>query len=289
MSTTTRIPAQSDYARVERAIRFLEAHAGEHPALCDVAAELGLGESHVQRLFQRWAGVSPKKFVQLLTLRDAKQALAETRSVLEASLETGLSGSGRLHDLFLSLERLTPGEYKAGAAGLTVRWSVAETPLGRALFAALDRGLCGLFFLTDDGEAGAREDLERRWPKARLVCEPRAVAPYVEELCKRMQGRAGQPLSLVLKGTSLQLKVWEALLRIPEGGVLSYQDVATWVGAGRASRAVGGAVGRNPIAWLIPCHRVIQSTGVLGGYRWGSERKMALLTRELGHRAPRPW
>ena len=272
--------ANSDFARIERAIHFIQSHVHEQPSLAEVAAELGLSEFHFQRLFQRWAGVSPKRFLQYLTLEHAKRLLDETRSVLEASVEVGLSGPSRLHDLFLTLERLTPGEYKSGAEGLAIAWGVHATPLGPALFAAMDRGLCGLSFVTD-GEHEALHALERRWPGARLEHRPAAVATYARELAARMQGKPGEPLSVVLKGTRLQLKVWEALLRIPEGGVAAYHDVARLAGVPRATRAVASAIGQNPIACLIPCHRVIASTGAFGKYHWGAPRKIALLGLEL--------
>lgn len=267
----------SDYARIDRAIRYLQAHLREQPGLAEVAAEVGLSEFHFQRLFQRWAGVSPKRFLQFLTLQEAKRLLDETRSVLDTSLDVGLSGPSRLHDLFLGLERMTPGEYKARARGLTLRWGVEETPFGPALFAALDRGLCGVSFLAEDGERGAVEALRARWPGAALAHDAVAVRDHAAALRRRMAGEPGAPIGLVLKGTPLQLKVWEALLRIPPGRVVSYGDLAALAGVPQAVRAVGTAVGQNPIAVLIPCHRVIQATGAFGEYRWGAARKMALL------------
>jgi AraC family transcriptional regulator of adaptative response/methylated-DNA-[protein]-cysteine methyltransferase len=271
----------SDFARIERAIRYIQARVHEQPSLTDVALELGLSEFHCQRLFQRWAGVSPKRFLQVLTLEHAKRLLGQTRSVLEASVEVGLSGPSRLHDLFVTLERLTPGEYKAGAQGLTLAWGVHDTPLGAALFAAMERGLCGVSFLQGAGSAEAVRALSVRWPSAKLVHRPSAVERYAWELENRMQGKPAQPLSVVLKGTPLQLKVWEALVQIPEGSVATYTDVARAAGAPKAARAVGSAIGQNPIAYLIPCHRVIRSTGAFGGYRWGDQRKTALLGLEM--------
>jgi AraC family transcriptional regulator of adaptative response/methylated-DNA-[protein]-cysteine methyltransferase len=274
--------ASSDFARIERAIRYLQSRANEQPSLAEVAAELELSEFHFQRLFQRWAGVSPKRFLQFITLEHAKRLLDETRSVLETSVAVGLSGPSRLHDLFLNLELLTPGEYKSGAQGLTVFWGIHETPFGPAIFAAMERGLCGLSFL-QDGEHEAFDELARRWPGAKLEHRPAAVAMYARELRARLQGKRDQPLSMVLKGTPLQLKVWEALLRIPEGGVAAYKDVARLAGVPGAVRAVGTAIGQNPIACLIPCHRVIASTGAFGGYHWGAPRKVALLGMEMSH------
>ncbi len=279
---------KSDYAKVEQAIRFLQARAQDQPGLDEVAAEVGLSAFHFQRLFQRWAGVSPKRFLQFLTLEEAKRMLAESRSLLETSHAVGLSGPGRLHDLFLALERMTPGEYKARAEGLTVHWGVEETVFGPALFAALaeggrERGLCGLSFLLDDAPEAAFEALRARWPGASLEASPARIRAYAEGLDARMRGREGAPLSLVLKGTDFQLRTWEALLRVPPGRALAYGGLAALSGAPGASRAVGTALGQNPIAWLIPCHRVLQSTGALGQYHWGAPRKQAMLAFERAH------
>ena len=271
--------ASSDYARVERAIRYLQAHVHEQPSLAEVAEEIGLSEFHFQRLFQRWAGVSPKRFLQVLTVEEAKGWLA-TSSVLVTSHAVGLSGPSRLHDLFLSLEKLTPGEYKSRARGLTLRYGVEETPFGPALFARLDRGLAGVSFLQDGGAQAAVSALQARWPLARLEAAPAAVRGLAETFCARLRGDASSPLSLVLKGTELQLKIWEALLRVEPGSVVSYATLAAASGAPGAVRAVSTAVGFNPIAALIPCHRVLRSTGALGGYAWGLPRKAALLGLE---------
>jgi AraC family transcriptional regulator, regulatory protein of adaptative response / methylated-DNA-[protein]-cysteine methyltransferase len=271
---------KSDYSRVEQAIRFLSDHTVEQPRLAEVAKEIGLSEFHFQRLFQRWAGVSPKRFLQFLTLEEAKRMLSESRSLLEVSHSVGLSGTSRLHDLFLNLECMTPGEYKARAEGLTVRWGVEDTPFGPALFAAMDRGLCGLAFLQEDGPEGAFEELRARWPGAYLEASPTIIRGYAEALRDRMTGKPDAPLSLILKGTPFQLRTWEALLRVPAGQAISYQGLAQLSGATGASRAAGSAVGRNPIAWLIPCHRVIQSTGAIGQYHWGAPRKQAMLALE---------
>ena len=273
---------KSDYSRVEQAIRFIQGRAHAQPELAEVAAEVGLSDFHFQRLFKRWAGVSPKRFLQILTLEEAKRLLAESRSVLEASLAVGLSGPGRLHDLFLSLERMTPGEYKAQAEGLTVRWGVEDTRFGAALFAVVsrggeDRGLCGLAFLEDEDPERAFEELRARWPGAKLEASPARIRPYAEALDARLRGDLHRPLNLVLKGTGFQLRAWEALLRIPSGRVVAYQDLAAMAGSPKATRAVGSALGQNPIACLIPCHRVLQATGALGHYHWGAPRKQAML------------
>ena len=275
----------SDYTRVERAIGFIRQNAHAQPSLSEIAASAGLSESHFQRLFVRWAGVSPKRFLQFLTLRSAKALLAQTHSVLETSVALGLSGPSRLHDLFLTLEHLTPGEFKALGRGLTVRWGVVSTELGPMLLAVTERGLCGAAFIVDGDEASAIEELEARWRGATVLHDPSAVSGVAKALRARLEGRPGKSLSVVLKGTPLQLKVWEALLRVPPAHLASYADVARLAGS-RGVRAVASAVAQNPIAWLIPCHRVIQATGAFGEYHWGATRKLALLGRELSKDRP---
>ena len=272
--------SQSDFSRVAQAIRFLTGARREQPSLGQVAAEVGVSEFHFQRIFQKWAGISPKRFLQYLTLEEAKGLLLESRSVLEASLELGLSSPSRLHDLFVTIERMTPGQFKDQAQGLTLRWTVAETPFGPALMAALDGRLCGLSFLAGEDSAPALAELQERWPRAQFQLDPPALEPFAAALAARFQGGAPQPLALALKGTPFQLRVWEALLRIPEGRVLAYGDLARSVGDPGASRAVGTAIGQNPVAYLIPCHRVIQASGALGSYHWGAERKRAILALE---------
>jgi AraC family transcriptional regulator, regulatory protein of adaptative response / methylated-DNA-[protein]-cysteine methyltransferase len=267
----------SDYSRVEAAIQYLTDHAQEQPTLAEVAAHIGLSEFHFQRLFRQWAGVTPKDFLQSLTLSRAKHLLGESRSLLETSLTLGLSGSSRLHDLFLSLEAMTPGEFKRGGAGLKIHWGVHATPFGEALFAVTDRGLCGLSFVGDAPRDEAVGQLQSRWPEAELSEVSIRIEPVAREVLSRMQGSAAQPLSLVLKGSPFQIKVWEALLAIPEGQVTSYQSLAQMIGSPSAPRAVGSAVAMNPIAYLIPCHRVIRATGAIGEYHWGNVRKQAIL------------
>lgn len=271
----------SDFSRVERAIRYLDAHAAERPGLAELAGVVGLSEFHFHRLFHRWAGVTPKAFLQYATLARAKRLLRARRSLLDATLELGLSGTGRLHDLFLTLEAMTPGEFKACAAGMTLRWSLHETPFGEACFVATERGLCGLAF----GGRETAETLRRQWPGARWQEDPDFTAPFARELRARMQGRAPAPLSVLLKGTPFQLKVWEALLRVPEGTTTTYGALAEQAGSPGASRAVGSAMAANPIAYLIPCHRVIQASGALGGYFWGEARKRAMLAAEHARRS----
>lgn len=270
----------TDYLRMEKAIRYLEARAGEQPGLDELALHLELSPFHLQRLFKRWAGLSPKRFVQCLTLEHAKQRLRDSAPVLDAALDAGLSGGGRLHDLFVSVEAVTPGQYKAWGEGLGIRYGFCPTPFGICLAATTARGLCHLAFVGEEGEASALEELRREWPLARLEEDKGSLGSLVDHIFLPATEHPHTPLPLVLKGTGFQIRVWRALLRIPEGALISYGDLAAHLQCPRAVRAVAGAVGRNPIAWLIPCHRVLRSTGAIGGYRWGTARKRAMLLRE---------
>jgi AraC family transcriptional regulator of adaptative response/methylated-DNA-[protein]-cysteine methyltransferase len=273
-----------DYRRIEAVIRFLEANAGEQPSLEDAARAAGLSEFHLQRLFRRWAGVSPKRFLQYLTVQHAKRALRDGLSVLATAYEAGLSGPGRLHDLFVAVDAVTPGEYKALGSGLEVRYGTASSPFGECLLAVTARGVCGLEFVTTPERDAAVERLQRAWPGARLVRD----ASLARETAGRIfapAGRKREPLTLFLKGTNFQLKVWQALLQIPAGAATSYGALAVAIDQPGAARAVGSAVGRNPIAYLIPCHRVLRESGKVGDYRWGAERKQAILGWEAARAA----
>lgn len=278
--------ATSDYARIERAIHFLDAHGQEHPGLAEVAAHVGLSPYHFQRLFTRWAGISPKRFLQFQTLAHARQLLAERRSLLDATYDAGLSSGGRLHDLFVTLTAMTPGEFKQGGVGLTLQYGVHESPFGDYLLAVCERGICALRFLAESTSEELVAELRAEWPRAALVHEPEATRLYAERIFPERKPKTLQPLSLLVKGTNFQLKVWEALLRIPPGAVATYEDIAQAVESPRAVRAVGSAVGDNPIALLIPCHRVIRKTGAFGQYRWGLPRKRAMLTWESARHSP---
>jgi AraC family transcriptional regulator, regulatory protein of adaptative response / methylated-DNA-[protein]-cysteine methyltransferase len=269
----------SDYARIEQAILYLERHYPRQPSLEDVARSVHLSEFHFQRLFRRWAGISPKRFLQFLTVEHAKRRLEECRSVLDAAYDAGLSGPGRLHDLFVTLEAVTPGEYKARGAGIAVRHGWHDTPFGPALVAVTERGVCGLAFAAEVGEAAAMEELRERWESATLVEDPRATAEAAGRIFTPQAGD-DRPLPLFVQGTNHQVRVWQALLRVPAGAVVSYETLAAASGDPSATRAVANAVGRNPVAFVIPCHRVIRKLGAFGGYRWGTARKQAILAWE---------
>lgn len=269
----------SDYARVERAIRYLDAPHAAPPSLSAVARHVGLSESHFQRLFTRWAGISPKRFLQYRTAEVTKRLLRERRPVLATSLEAGLSGPGRVHDLIVNAEAVTPGEYQQGGAGVTLRYGFHPTPFGECLIAVTPRGICHLAFVAPVSRREALQRLERDWPAAERVADQDATRPFVAKAFPP-PGTHAPSLAVHVKGTNFQLKVWRALLEIPPGTVTTYGELAAAVGTPNGSRAVGGAVGSNPVSYLIPCHRVIRSTGALGGYAWGVERKTVMLRRE---------
>lgn len=271
--------ALEDYRRIERAIRFIESHAPRQPALADIARAVHLSPSHLQHLFRRWAGVGPKRFLEALTLGHAKVLLARGESVLGASLGAGLSGPGRLHDLFVVLDATTPGEFKRRGEGMRIACGIHPTPFGEVLVGVTERGVCHLSFVTH-GQRASTATLQRHWPKARLHEDHSATQSVAAHLFARTRLTDAKPLSLLVRGTNFQINVWRALLRIPPGRVTTYGAIAASVGSPGASRAVGRAVGANPIACLIPCHRVLRGTTALGGYRWGTERKRALLAWE---------
>lgn len=274
-----------DYQRIAAAIAFLRAHHADQPDLAAVAQHLHLSEAHVQRLFTRWAGISPKRFLQYLTqyltVEYAKAKIAETPNLLDLTMAAGLSSPGRLHDLFVSLEALSPGEYKAGGAGLEIVYGIHPTRFGRALVAMTTRGVCNLLFL-DVPDAAARNageaELRRLWPNATLRYDPAATGPVGDRLLNPPE--TPKPVSLWVKGTNFQIQVWRSLLQLPSGSLATYRQIAQHIGRPTASRAVGNAIGSNPVALLIPCHRVIRESGELGGYRWGLSRKSALLRWE---------
>ncbi len=270
-----------DYYRVEQALNYLNEHADEQPTLKEVADSLNLSEFHFQRIFTRWVGVSPKRFLQYLTRERAKALLAKSHSLLDVALETGLSGPGRLHDLFVATEAVTPGEYKSRGQDLTITYGFHTSPFGECLLACTPRGLSNLIFVQSGNRAAALQILRQAWPLATLDEDPQVTAGFVDQIFDPSQAAGDHPLKLHLQGTNFQIKVWEALLSIPPGSLVSYEDLAVYIGMPKAVRAVANAVGKNPIPVLIPCHRVIRKIGAIGGYRYGSARKQALLGSEM--------
>lgn len=271
----------ADYARVAEAIAFIQAHWREQPSVEQIADAIGLSEQHLRALFRRWAGLTPKGFLEALTLRHARALLRDQRSVLDASLELGLSGPSRLHDLFVTHEALTPGEFKRGGAGLSFRYGFHDTPFGEAVLVATERGLAGLGFV--DGErARALADLQRRWPNACFESDPGATAPYARRVFDPQQWNPDRPLRIVLIGGDFDLSVWEALLTLKMGRATTYGAIARRLGRPTAARAVGAAVGRNPVSFVVPCHRVLGAGGALTGYHWGLVRKQAIIGWEAG-------
>ncbi len=268
-----------NYRKIEQAIRFIEGNVRRQPGLAEIARHVGMSEFHFQRVFSRWAGVSPKKFLQFLTAEYARSLLKKSRSVLDVAYDVGLSGGARLHDLTVKLYGMTPGEMKARGSALAIRYGVHPTSFGPCFIATTPRGIIALHFVEPGATGRHLDDLRNAWPGATFSKDQAGTAGLV----RRIFGGSARPhasdkgLALLVRGTPFQMKVWDALLRIPAGRVVSYQDLARHVGRATASRAVGSAVGQNPVAYLIPCHRVIRGTGVLGEYRWGSARKKALL------------
>lgn len=264
----------SDYERIEKAIGYITEHFREQPDLDEVAKQVHVSPFHFQRMFKEWAGVSPKKFLQYISLEHAKSLLKENRPISEVSFETGLSGTGRLHDLFISIEGMTPGEYKNGGEQLAINYSFAESPFGNIIVASTAKGICHLAFA--DNEKKAFSDLKQIFPNAAY----RQVVDTLQQNALFIFTRDWKDLSKIklhLRGTAFRLKVWEALLKVPMGELTTYGSLAASVGKDLASRAVGTAVGDNPVAFLIPCHRVIRSTGAIGSYHWGGHRKTAII------------
>lgn len=272
------------YERIAHAIRYVSAHRREQPSLAELGAHLGLSESHLQREFTRWAGVSPKQFLQYLTKQDAKRRLRE-ETVLEAALSCGLSGSGRLHDLMITCEGVTPGEYRTRGARLRIAYGVHPSPFGGCLIAATDRGVCKLaFFDTGPERSAVERELRDEWSAAAIVPDAEATGVIARQV---FASRARGQLRLLLRGSPFQLRVWEALLSIPEGRLASYGQVAARIGQPASVRAVASAIARNDIAYLIPCHRVIRSSGDFSQYRWGQERKRAMIGWEAARQDER--
>lgn len=266
------------YGVMRRAIEVID-HASDPLALDQIAAEMGMSAAHFQRLFSRWVGVSPKRYQQYLMLDHAKDLLRDRFTTLGAAHQIGLSGSGRLHDLFLRWEAMSPGEFARKGEGLQISWGWFDSPFGPALVMGTDRGICGLAFSAEMGEAEAMADLTRRWPGAHFIENPAMLDPWVKTAFG-VQNSKGNKAPIYLIGAPFQIKVWEALLNIPSGNVTTYSEIARTIGTPKAVRAVGTAVGRNPISWLIPCHRALRKSGGLGGYHWGIPVKRAMLAYE---------
>ncbi len=271
------VEAAADYGRIEQAIHYLEQNFQEQPSLRQVADHVGLSEFHFQRLFSRWAGTSPKRFLQYLTMQHAKKLLASSQSVLDAAYEAGLSSPSRLHDLFVTHEAMSPGEFKQKGAGLTIQYGFHATPFGNCLIALTERGICGLSFVANGNRANALAELRASWPQANFVANDEATRPFINPIFQLNEADERPSLSIYLKGTNFQIQVWQALLQLPAGTAVSYGTVARMIGNPKAARAIGTAVSHNPIGYLIPCHRVIQQAGGFGQYRWGSSRKKAIL------------
>jgi len=274
-----------DYARIEQVIHYLEKNASSQPSLSEIAESIHLSEYHFQRLFSRWVGISPKRFLQFLTKENAKQLLQKSASIMDTAYQVGLSSPGRLHDLFITWEAVTPGEYKQRGTGLTINYGFHPTPFGEILLGVTQRGICNLAFVMPGGHPEAFEALHKNWPHASLVQKPSFTKPLMEQIFKSPHQLTGNSLHLYLNGTNFQLKVWEALLRVPSGSVVSYRDIASYLGAPEAARAVGNALAHNPVAVLIPCHRVIHSLGEFGNYHYGEVRKIALRGWEMAKAA----
>lgn len=275
-------PSPSDYDVVRKAIEYITDNWRDQPSLDEIAAVVGLKPLSLQRLFTRWAGLSPKAFLQALTLDHARALLADSASVLDATYEVGLSGPGRLHDLFVTHEAMTPGDYKSKGAGIVIRWAFHESPFGRALVMVTDRGLAGMAFADLGDEAAALDDMKRRWPNAEFVEDAIATEAYARRVFDPAAWREEDPLRIVMIGSDFEIRVWETLLKLPLGSATTYSDIASHIGNPKASRAVGTAVGKNPLSFVVPCHRVLGKGGSLCGYHWGLTRKRAILGWEAG-------
>lgn len=274
--------AANDYEIVRHNLEYLRAHWREQPSLDTLAERNGVSTAHLQRLFMRWAGLSPKAFVQALTIDHARKLLRESASVLDAAYEVGLSGPGRLHDLFVTHEGMTPGTYKAKGKGLEIRYGFHDCPFGRVLLMMTVQGICGLAFADPGQENVALLDMRSRWPAAFYIEDPAATAGPVAQIFNPAAWRAEQPVRIVFIGTEFETRVWQTLLKVPLGRATTYSDIAGHIGNPKASRAAGAAVGRNPISFVVPCHRVLGKSGGLCGYHWGLTRKQAILGWEAG-------
>ena len=274
-----------DYELVKHTLAFISENWREQPSLETLADQAGLSPTHLQRLFTRWAGLSPKAFLQAVTLDHARGLLRDSASILDASYELGLSGPGRLHDLFVTHEGMSPGIYKAHGRGLNIQYGFHDCPFGRALILITSEGLAGLAFADHGKEKSALADMTSRWPEATYVENQQATAAYAKRIFESERWQPDQPLKIVFIGSDFEIRVWETILRIPFGKASTYSDIASHIGKPKAARAVGTAVGKNPISFVVPCHRVLGKSGGLGGYHWGLTRKRAILGWEAGSQA----
>lgn len=274
--------AAQDYDVVRRAIAHIRGNWRTQPEIDAIAEAAGVTPTELHHLFRRWAGLTPKAFVQALTLDHARNLLRDSASVLDATYEVGLSGPGRLHDLFVTHESMSPGEWKAGGEGLTLAYGFHPSPFGMALVMTTPRGLCGLAMADPGEEKAALQDMQRRWRKAAYVEDPAQTAPVAQRIFDPALWREDRPLRVVMIGTDFEVRVWETLLKIPMGRYTTYSDIAKKVCSVKAARAVGAAVGKNPISFVVPCHRVIGKSGDITGYHWGLTRKRAMLGWEAG-------
>lgn len=280
MSTdNTFIEAAKDYARIERALNFIQEKFIEHPSLEEIAVSLNMSKYHFQRVFKRWAGITPIQFMQYLTLDYAKAKLINSRNVFTTTLEVGLSSPSRLHDLFVTFEAMSPHEYKMQGQGLHIRYGFHSSPFGTCLICITKRGICHLSFVEDNQRELILTEVKNSWYLANFDEDYRATLHTVEQLFATDKIK-NRHFNLILKGTNFQIKVWEALLAIPLGGLVSYEDIAFFIGNSNATRAAASAIANNSISYLIPCHRVINKTGKIGKYRWGNARKKAIIVWE---------
>jgi AraC family transcriptional regulator, regulatory protein of adaptative response / methylated-DNA-[protein]-cysteine methyltransferase len=271
-----------DYDLVKHTLAFISENWREQPSLEVLAGQAGVSDAHLQRLFTRWAGLSPKAFLQAVTLDHAREMLKDSTSILDASYELGLSGPSRLHDLFVTHMGMSPGIYKAKGRGLALTYGFHDSPFGRALVMVTSEGLAGLAFADEGGEASALADMTQRWPEAQYTENPAATAATARRIFEPSNWTQGEPLRVVFIGTDFEIRVWETLTRIPFGKATTYSDIAAHLGKPNAARAVGTAVGKNPVSFVVPCHRVLGKSGGLCGYHWGLTRKRAILGWEAG-------
>jgi len=277
-------PRHDDYARIRKALAYMSQHATRQPSVEAIADHVGLSASHLHHMFQRWAGITPKAFLQAVTIDHARRLLRDEASLLDASLELGLSGPSRLHDLFVTHEKMTPGDFKSRGAGLVFYYGYHPSPFGEVIALVTSRGLAGMGFVDDGQQEAALAEFQARWPKAQFLLAPEDSEPYVTRAFDPNLWQNDQPLRIVLIGSDFELSVWDALLKLPFGGATTYAGLAARIGRPKAARAIGAAVGRNPISFVVPCHRVLGKDGALTGYHWGMMRKQAIIGWEAGQK-----